>query len=140
MAWVENRKTVCVDFDGVLNEYRGYKEGYTYPFTDKGIEFLKRLKDTGFKVVILTSIRLADVERLLHELGYDDLVDQITNVKVPAIAYIDDRAITFRGNFEDTFKELMNFKTWWEDENSDEKHGISLEMPESHKNPRNNQE
>jgi len=131
MKWVESRKTVCVDFDGVLNDYRGYKEGYVYPFREDGIEFLKTLKKIGFRVVILTSIRLADVERLLHDSGLDDLVDQITNVKVPAIAYIDDRAITFRGNYDETLRELLEFRTWWQDENSDEKHGFS------HKNDQN---
>jgi hypothetical protein len=125
MPWKESRKTVCVDFDGVLNDYKGYVEGHTYPINKAGAEFLRKLKKTGFEVVVLTSARLGDVERVLHDACLDDVVDHITNVKVPAIAYIDDRAITFRGDFDQTFRELMNFKTWWEDENHTENHGLS---------------
>jgi len=125
MTWIESRKTVCVDFDGVLNDYRGYVEGHTYPLNQTGIEFLRQLKEIGFRVVVLSSARLADIERALHDAYLDDVVDQITNVKVPAIAYIDDRAITFRGDFQETLRELMNFKAWWEDENHVETHGFS---------------
>jgi len=124
MTWIESRKTVCVDFDGVLNDYRGYIEGYTYPLNEEGIEFLRNLKNLGFCVVILTSARLADVERMLHDRGLDELVDQITNVKVPAIAYIDDRSITFRGNFSETLQELVKFRVWWEDDEHQENHGL----------------
>src|SRR4030042_1183816 len=122
MALVESRNTVCVDFDGVLNDYRGYKEGYVYPLNKDGIAVVRKLKEIGFRVVILSSARLAGIERALHDAFLDDVVDQITNVKVPAIAYIDDRAITFRGNFQETLEELLNFRTWWEDENHVETH------------------
>jgi len=120
MPWYPAKFTVCVDFDGVLNNYVGYIEGYTYPFTDAGIQFLRDLKMMGFNIVILTSARLADVERGLHARGVDELVDNITNVKVPAIAYIDDRAICFHGNFAETLEELKHFKAWWENDNTKE--------------------
>lgn len=34
---------------------------------------------------------------------------KVTNRKVPAVAYIDDRAIQFNGNY----KKLKNFKPYW---------------------------
>ena len=39
---------------------------------------------------------------------------EITNTKCPAILYIEDRALTFNGNFNETLLQVYNFKTFWE--------------------------
>ena len=37
----------------------------------------------------------------------------VTNRKVPAVAYIDDRAIQFNGSYIQTIYEAVNFKPYW---------------------------
>jgi len=39
---------------------------------------------------------------------------EVTNVKGPAILYIDDRALTFNGDFNETLAQVNTFKTFWE--------------------------
>ena len=118
--WSNMRKTVCVDFDGVMNEYKGFDENTLYspkPFLK---EFLEKLDDE-YDVVILTSRETEKVEAWLYQHGLENIPTAVTNVKVPAIAYIDDRAIQFKGNYNQTLKELENFKPYWQDKTR-EKH------------------
>jgi hypothetical protein len=39
----------------------------------------------------------------------------ITNRKVGAVAYIDDRGLRFEGSYEKVLYELRNFKTHWQE-------------------------
>ena len=48
------KKTICVDFDGVLNEYNGYEEGNLGEPLSASKEFIRQLRKK-YKVVILTS-------------------------------------------------------------------------------------
>jgi ribonucleotide monophosphatase NagD (HAD superfamily) len=100
---------VAVDFDGTI-----------FPFVDifgapepmeGAVDALKAFKEVGFRIVILTS-RLS--QRWLEESGnfahaqykyvanmldkYGIPWDEITAEKVPAAAYIDDRAIPYSGS------------------------------------------
>jgi hypothetical protein len=36
----------------------------------------------------------------------------ITKRKLPAMVYVDDRALTFRGNWNETMDDILNFKTY----------------------------
>lgn len=38
---------------------------------------------------------------------------EVTNRKIPAVAYIDDRAIQFKGSYILTIHEALNFKPYW---------------------------
>ena len=40
----------------------------------------------------------------------------VTNTKVKAAAYIDDRAVYFDGNFDNLIKTLADFKVYWSKE------------------------
>lgn len=46
--------------------------------------------------------------------NFTQYVYDITNVKIPAVVYIDDRALYFNGNYETILKKVDNFKTHWE--------------------------
>lgn len=110
----DNRKTICIDFNGVIDTYTG-AWGVETPVRDGVHKFLKALDNRGYKIVVLTSARLADVERYIMDNGLW-MVSEVTNVKVPAIVYLDDRAITFNGNFDDALKAILEFKAHWESE------------------------
>lgn len=108
-------KTICLDFNGVLDDYQGYAGGKEYPPREGVREFLQALKDCGYKIVVLTAVPFPAAEWLRkHELM--DLVSEVTPVKPPAICYVDDRAICFRGDFNETLREIETFKAHWERE------------------------
>lgn len=104
------KKTICVDFDGVLNEYDGYEEGDLGEPLTGSKEFIKELRKK-YKVVILTSRPKEQVIDWLNNNGFPSM--KVTNRKVPAVAYIDDRAIQFKGSYIQTIYEAINFKPYW---------------------------
>lgn len=89
------QKTVCVDFDGVLSESSGpYAPDHFGPPISEGIKLLRILLDKGYDVKILTARKETDlVANWLREHGFPGMF--VTNRKIPAVAYIDDRAISF---------------------------------------------
>lgn len=113
--WMIMRKTVCVDFDGVLNNYEGFDGNNLYTAKPFVKEFLEKLDDE-YDVMIFTTREKGQIQSWLYQYGLEEIPVGITNQKVPALAYIDDRAIQFRGNFNETLKELENFKAYWEEE------------------------
>lgn len=104
------KKTICVDFDGVLNEHDGYEEGNLGEPLSGSQDFIKELR-RKYKVVILTSRPKEQVNRWLRRNGFPSM--KVTNRKVPAVAYIDDRAIQFHGNYKKVISQLKNFKPYW---------------------------
>lgn len=114
----ERRRTIAVDFDGVIHRYsRGWSGGAIYdPPIEGAREALARIHDR-YKVVIFTTrvnpdmhaserqmdAVLARLER--HGFRAGEHFDEITHVKPPALAYIDDRAIRFT-DWEATMNEL----------------------------------
>ena len=107
-------KHVCVDFDGVLAEYDGWKGPDILGDPRPGAkEFLEQINDLGMKVIILTTRDPAAVHSWLIDHGLHDLVDRITRQKPPALAYIDDRAICFKGDFGAVLWNLVRFTPYW---------------------------
>lgn len=104
------KKTICVDFDGVLNEYNGYEEGNLGEPLSGSQDFIKKLREK-YKVVILTSRPKEQVIGWLSNNGFPSM--KVTNCKVPAVAYIDDRAIRFNGSYKKVISQLKNFKPYW---------------------------
>lgn len=104
------KKTICVDFDGVLNEYNGYEEGNPGEPLSGSQDFIKELR-RKYKVVILTSRQKEQVIDWLNNNGFPSM--KVTNRKVPAVAYIDDRAIQFNGNYTSALYEAVNLKPYW---------------------------
>lgn len=105
-------QTVAVDFDGVIHAYsKGWHDGTIYDEPLSGaIEGLKALQAT-YAVFVFTSRDAAQVCDWLEGRGVPATIDLppdnvyqfwnsrkivlVTNRKLPAVAYIDDRAIRF---------------------------------------------
>lgn len=104
------KKTICVDFDEVLNEYDGYEEGNLGEPLTGSKEFIKELRKK-YKVVILTSRPKEQVIDWLNDNGFPSM--KVTNRKIPAVAYIDNRAIQFNGNYKEVISQLKNFEPYW---------------------------
>lgn len=101
---------VCVDFDGTIAPW-GDLFGFPEPLPGAKA-FLKYLRDEGYKIVIFTS-RLSTVWHnhegrdpamgILQQVEYLQEyferygleADHVTAEKIPAIAYIDDKAIEY---------------------------------------------
>lgn len=104
------KKTICVGFDGVLNEYNSYEEGNLGEPLSGSQDFIKKLR-RKYKVVILTSRPKEQVNRWLRRNGFPSI--KVTAHKVSAVAYIDDRAIQFHGSYKKVISQLKNFKPYW---------------------------
>jgi len=103
------KPTLCIDFDGTLHKYsKGWKDGSIYDEPIEGSkEFIDSVKD-DFNIVIFTArmINSNDPNHTKKEIiewldKYGIHYDDITGYKISAVAYIDDRAIEFKGNWDD---------------------------------------
>ena len=83
---------ICLDFDGIFNEYSGY-DGDNIGQPRPGIElFLKKL-NTRYRVWICSVRRYSKIQVWLEEHNLLQYVEFVTSYKPPAVAYVDDRAI-----------------------------------------------
>lgn len=109
--------TICLDFDGCMNLYKGYNGPDQLYLPAPGVEkFLKELNKRTDDLVIFTARDKNKVWEWLHKYGLEVYVNNVTNTKIPAILYIDDRAIKFNGNFQETIQEVKEFKVHWNDD------------------------
>lgn len=105
--------TVCIDLNGVLDQYTGWKgEGHMDPPRPGAERFLSELS-RDYKVVIFTTQPAERVWKWMREYGLDQYVSDVTDRKPPALVYVDDRAVTFRGDFEETLREIRTFRPHW---------------------------
>ncbi len=101
-----------IDFDGVLNEYKGNYDDQHLPEIKQGAkEFLVKLSEK-FVIKIFTTRPQNKVNEWLI-LNTIDCVCGVTNVKEPAYLYIDDRCIRFKGDYDDMYSQIDNFKVWY---------------------------
>lgn len=104
----KEKPTVCVDFDGVIKAHRGLTRGAC-----QAIQHLR----ASYRVVILSSraiepVGKAEIAAWLEARNVS--IDEITAEKIDAIAYIDDKAIRFRGNWAEVLGKLETSRPWWQ--------------------------
>lgn len=91
---------VCLDFDGTLHRYsRGWADGEIYdPPVPGTAAALADMAARGWTPVVCSSrTPPGDIRAWLARQGLPDLA--VTNVKPAAVAYVDDRAVTFEGDW-----------------------------------------
>lgn len=92
-------KVILVDFDGVIHKAsRGYgKVGEIYDEPMEGAVYtMTNLINQGYKLIVFTAREESEfpaVKKWLDKYGFPEMT--ISNRKVKALAYIDDRAIRF---------------------------------------------
>lgn len=115
-------QTIAVDFDGVIHQYsRGWQDGTIYdPPLIGAIDALRALMNTH-AVFIHTTRDAESVAAWLANQGFSTVVEAdvrlefwnaqgallVTDRKLPAVAYIDDRAIRFQ-SWKQALAELAN--------------------------------
>lgn len=122
------KKTIAVDFDGVIHGYsKGWNGGDLYdPPVPGTAEALSKLKKEGYTIYIYTT-RTNKIYRKKEDPDQQPLIesylkehgipfDKVWNFGKPmADVYLDDRAVGFRGNWNETLEEVLSFKTWIEE-------------------------
>lgn len=109
-----NKKRILVDLDGVLNQYGKdeYDENYIPKIKEGAEEFLNELcKDS--ELYLFTSRNLLLTSKWLIDNRIDKFFKDVTNTKLPSFLHIDDRAICFNGNYNETLNKIKNFQTYW---------------------------
>jgi len=96
----ERKSVIAFDFDGVIHRYsKKWYDGTIYDEPIKGSQEALRQLSNKYKVVIVTSrTPIKDIKQWLSFWDFDEY--EVTNQKIPALAYIDDRAIRFEGNWD----------------------------------------
>lgn len=96
-----NKRTIGVDFDGVIHSYgNGFGGEMTGPVPGAK-EAIEKLIERGYEVIVFTARRdksLADAAAWLRDNGFPPV--EVTNKKPIAMAYIDDHAVRFT-NWQD---------------------------------------
>jgi selenocysteine lyase/cysteine desulfurase len=108
-------RRACVDLNGVLDEYRGWRgpRHWDPPRPGAGA-FLRGLRERGWHVTVFTTRYYRDAWAWLLQHGLADLVDEVTDRKPPADVFVDDRALRFRGDYEDLLDEMDAFRPHWD--------------------------
>ena len=78
------------------------------------LEFLEKLSQMFDCLKIHTTRKPELVKAWLEKYEISRYIADITNSKPPAIVYIDDRAVTFAGDFQQTLQQVSSFKAYWE--------------------------
>lgn len=120
------KKTVCLDFDGVIHSYiSGWLPDVTElvdPPVEGAFKFIETLLEAGYDVAVHSSRshKEGGIEAMKKWFLKHGMEEEIFNqinfpaFKPPAILYIDDRGYQFDGKFP-TVEYIDEFKPWYKD-------------------------
>lgn len=109
------KRTIAIDFDGVLHRYQGYRDGFIDGPIRGAREAVAGLVRAGHEVVVFTTRDAALVEAWLAQWSFPPL--EVTNVKRPFWLILDDRAMAFNGRWDGVLEKIESFKPYWVDGN-----------------------
>jgi hypothetical protein len=114
-----SRRTIAVDFDGVIAEYDGYKgRGLLGEPRLDVLEALRELRSEGWKIVIHTTRGEHEISGYLtqHGIPFDEINRnsdyETVGPKPVADLYWDDRAVSYSGDARKDLGFIRTFKTW----------------------------
>ena len=118
--------TIAIDFDGTITKYKRYQgKGIFDPPIENAKEVINKLWHEGNTIIINTTRSetykvkeyLIDHNIKFHYVNFnpDNHRFDMSPVKMIADVYIDDRGITFDGNWGEIYEKLKTFKPWWKE-------------------------
>jgi|GEM_PF-944016 len=115
----QRRKTIAVDFDGVIADYNGWQgeDVLGAPRPDV-IEALHKLRALGWKIIIHTTRADYTIASFLNQaaIPFDEINSntdyQNAGPKPVATVYWDDRSLRYSGDAEQDLAHILNFRTW----------------------------
>ena len=114
-----SRRTLAVDFDGVIADYDGWKGvGVLGSPRQDVVEAMRTLHREGWKIVIHTTRGESEIGEYLqkHGIPCDEInrnSDYRTQGSKPvADVYWDDRALRYSGDARTDLELIRNFRTW----------------------------
>ena len=110
-AQAQNKKPIMIDLDGVLDNYTRYSD--EIPEIRIGAKDFVKTLSKDYELVLFTTRNSKQALVWLQKNKIDKYFSNVTNVKIPAYIYLDDRAIKFNGDYNKTLDEINNFKTYW---------------------------
>lgn len=97
-----------------MNNYVSFDENIIPPVKEGAKDFLQELYESEkYELILFTTRNLLMVSRWLTENKIDKYFKNITNIKIPAYMYIDDRAIQFNGDFAKLSGDIKEFQVYW---------------------------
>lgn len=114
-----SRRTIAVDFDGVIADYDGWKGRGVLgnPRADVK-EVLATLQAEGWKIVVHTTRGQEEIRDYLvqHRIAHDEINCnsdyKAQGTKPVADVYWDDRAVRYSGDARNDLEAIRRFKTW----------------------------
>ena len=115
--------TYAFDFDGVITQYDGFRGvEYTGEPNASVVEAIRALKRLGHKIIVHSTRGDASLRAYCteHDIPFDYIncnpERESENPGKPiAYAYIDDRAVCYRGqSAEQLVEELTSFRVYWQ--------------------------
>jgi hypothetical protein len=113
----QEKPNIVFDFDGVIHSYKsGWKGNNVIP--DEPVRGIKEAiedlrKDHKVVVVSTRCAQPGGIKAIKKYLKDNDIeVDDVTDKKPPAIAYIDDNGINFDGDASSLPSKVRGFKSW----------------------------
>jgi predicted HAD superfamily phosphohydrolase YqeG len=120
----ESFKTIAIDFDATITDYKKFQGKCIFDSPLEGArESIQKLKEKGWLIIIYTTrAESFAIREYLEKFGipFDYINHNPYNakfdcslVKPKADVYLDDRAITFTGDWRKALEEIENFAEWW---------------------------
>lgn len=120
-ATMEDRQLIlAVDFDGVINSYSsGFKGLQNIPDlpVPRCKEFIDKLHQENYYIMIFSArasnmLGKKAIQKYLkdHQIYFDEIF--MGFAKPFADVYLDDKAVTFQGDWEQAYHQIKNFKNW----------------------------
>lgn len=106
------KRTIAIDFDGVLHRYQGYKNGRIDGPIQGARAAIRRMMARGDTVVVFSTRDKEMIQQWLIDHHFPAL--HVTDVKQPFYVIVDDRAVPFEGAWTAELEhKIEHFSPYW---------------------------